>query len=63
MSPVHVSNVAAELRKGYLGSLKPSALRKRAKAAGAADEAIEEAGDVDDAKSAMVALILAQPGR
>ena len=45
------------------GSFKPSALRKRAKAAGAADEAIEEAGDADDAKSAMVALILAQPGR
>jgi len=49
--------------RAYLESLKPSALRKRAKAAGAADEAIEEAGDADDAKSAMVALILAQPGR
>ena len=53
---------AAELR-AELESLKPSALRKRAKAAGAVDEDIEEAGDADDAKSAMVALILAQPGR
>ena len=53
---------AAELR-AELESLKPSALRKRAKAAGAEDEAIEEAGDADDAKSAMVALILAQPRR
>jgi len=49
---------AAKLR-AELEALKPSALRKRAKAAGASEDDIEDAGDAEEPKSAMIALILA----
>ena len=41
-----------------LGALKLGTLRKRAKEAGAADEAMDEAADSDDEKAALVNLVL-----
>ena len=41
-----------------MAGLKPSALRKRALAAGAGEAAVEEAEDSADPKTAMVELIL-----
>ena len=49
---------AAELR-AELSKLKPSALRKRARADGVGEDALEEAGDSDDPKPAIIELILA----
>ena len=46
-------------KKPELAVLKPSALKKRARAAGASKAEIEEADDADDAKAAMMALVLA----
>eukprot|EP01045_Picozoa_sp_COSAG04_P003348 COSAG04_NODE_135_length_23774_cov_40.993918_11_plen_2893_part_00 len=53
--------LAAPLR-AELEGLKISALRKRAKEVGAADKDVDEAGDAEDAKAAMIALILANEG-
>ena len=50
---------AAALRE-ELAALKPSVLKKRARAAGATEEQIEEADDAEDPRAAMVALVLAQ---
>ena len=51
---------SAALRE-ELGGLKPSALKKRARAAGLREEDIEEADDAEDSKAAMIELIVAQP--
>eukprot|EP01046_Picozoa_sp_COSAG06_P021714 COSAG06_NODE_1644_length_8819_cov_13.898624_5_plen_1191_part_00 len=48
----------SEALRADLAGLKPSALKKRARAAGAAEEDIEEAGDAEDIEGAMFALIL-----
>ena len=50
---------AVALREELAG-LKPSVLKKRARAAGATEEQIEEADDAEDPRAAMVALVLAQ---
>ncbi len=39
--------------------MKPSVLKKRARAAGASEAEIEEAEDADDVKAATIALVLA----
>ena len=62
-SAVGESDAAAALRS-ELDQLRPSVLKKRAKAAGATEEEIEAADDADDAKAATVALVLSyeKPG-
>ena len=45
-----------------LAAIKPSVLKKRARAAGASEAEIEAAEDADDAKAATVALVLAYEG-
>ena len=46
--------------RAELERLKPGALRRRAKAAGVAEEAVEEACDSENSKAAMIGLILAR---
>eukprot|EP01045_Picozoa_sp_COSAG04_P006490 COSAG04_NODE_320_length_16877_cov_26.485401_1_plen_4766_part_00 len=48
--------------RAELDSAKPSELRKRAAAAGATEEEIDEADDVDDPKAALIALVLEREG-
>ena len=55
--PAHSANAAALRRE--LEELRPSALSKRAREAGAASEDVEEALDAADPKSALIELIVA----
>ena len=47
-----------QVHSSELELMKPSALKRRARAAGCAEAEIEEADDADDPKAAMIALIL-----
>ena len=56
------SSAEPSLRRAELERLRPSALRQRARAAGAGEEEIEAAAEAADPKDAMVSLVLARLG-
>ena len=56
---VLAAEAAEVLHRAELAGLKMSTLRKRVKEAGAGQQAIEEADDADDARAAMIELLLA----